>query len=362
MVITPVLFIATSQSMADIVKQVLADMGISMPVEIGANQQAVKIAERYPDIDIVISRGGTAEELQQFTDKTIVGISVVISDLLALIDRMGRAGVDKIGIVARRNMIDESTRDVRFLDRELFLRPCRDDGEAEQVIAQLSRNGVGGIIGDKVGTELAQKHNMTAEFLDSGPASIKRAINEALKFAEAKEAERSRSRERERQFEHYITEMYSSLEHAAAAVQQLNAASQQIAATSQETAKIAQKAVQEVNNTTEILGLIRRVAQQTNLLGLNAAIEAARAGEHGRGFSVVAEEVRKLADESGKSVNEIKDMLNQFQESVGQVLSNVDQSNVITREQASATQEIAEKLEGLRIVAKKLVDAVAKHS
>ena len=359
----PVLFIATSQTMADMVEQVLAEMHITMPVEVGANQQAVKIAESYPDVDVIISRGGTAEELQnQFADKTIVAISVVISEFLKHIHRIGCAGVTKIGVVARQNMFDESMQDLKILNTELFLRPCQNDEEAKKVIEQLSQSGVGGIVGDKVGAELAPKYNMAAEFLDSGAASIKRAVNEALKIAAVKETERVRSYEKEQQFQKYITEMYTNIEQAAAAIEQLTAASQQLAATSQETATIARKAAQEVNNTAEILGLIRRVAQQTNLLGLNAAIEAARAGEQGRGFSVVAEEVRKLADESSKSVNEIKGMLDQFQKSVGQVLHNVDQSNVITREQASATQETAQKLEGLRTVAKKLVDAAVTHT
>lgn len=358
----PVLFIATSQTMADMVKQVLIEMRINMPVEVGANQQAIRIAESYPDVDVIISRGGTAEELKQLADKTIVGISVVISDLLAPIHRIGCTGVTKIGVVARQNMIDESMQDLKFLNVELLLRPCQNDDEAKKVIEQLSQSGVGGIVGDKVGAELAKQYNMAAEFLDSGSAAIKRAIKEALIIADAKEAERVRSNEKDQQFQKHITEMHTNLEQAAAAIEQLTAASQQLAATSQETAKIAKQAAQKVNNTAEILGLIRRVAQQTNLLGLNAAIEAARAGEHGRGFSVVAEEVRKLADESGKSVNEIKALLDQFQESVGQVLNNVDQSNVFTREQASATQEIAQMLEGLRTVAKRLVDEAVTHT
>lgn len=160
----------------------------------------------------------------------------------------------------------------------------------------------------------------------------------------------------------YVSEMYSSLEQAAAAIEELSASSQELSASSQQAAVLSTEAARQVNNTTEILELIRRVAQQSNLLGLNAAIEAARAGEQGRGFAVVADEVRKLADESHRSVGEINNMLNQFRASVEKVLHNVEQSSAITQEQARSTQEMARMIEGLRNVGQALMAVAEKDA
>lgn len=97
-----------------------------------------------------------------------------------------------------------------------------------------------------------------------------------------------------------------------------------IAVTSQNVSKTVHKLSERSKRIGDIIGTITSIADRTNLLALNAAIEAARAGEQGRGFTVVAEDVRKLAEQSASAANEITGLIKEIQIGVGEAVTAIE--------------------------------------
>lgn len=109
----------------------------------------------------------------------------------------------------------------------------------------------------------------------------------------------------------------------------------------------SKKVLENLNKTDEILRLINNIADNSNLLGLNAAIEAARAGEQGRGFAVVAGEIRKMAMNSVDSVKKIKEILNAIKDETIIMGQKVNETTELGECQATATKEISTAMDRL---------------